>query len=215
MNFIKGLLLASVFALSFAGDCLSSEFVEKITAALDEKKYELYEKLVEGNLEAIPAEIQELLEEVLSTTVSNEDRELKFALAERIATSYKDATGDTQPLITVKKVSFNSKLGEPVKSKKKGGVHIVDMPQVTEGIANIFEPDNIVISAGETVRWVNESSVDHIFASMTVIGAGGIFSPTISSEGKWEYTFDLPGEYYYLCFIHRGMIGKVTVEIVE
>jgi hypothetical protein len=33
----------------------------------------------------------------------------------------------------------------------------------------------------------------------------------IGKGDTWEYTFNEPGEYFYICFIHRAMIGKITV----
>ena len=67
------------------------------------------------------------------------------------------------------------------------------------------------IKKGEVVRWVNNDNVAHLLASMHVIGEQGIFSPRVAPGNSWEYRFDKAGEYYYICFIHKVMYGKVTV----
>ena len=58
---------------------------------------------------------------------------------------------------------------------------------------------------------MNEDEVAHLFASFSIIGKGGLFTPNIDPGASWEYTFTEPGEYYYVCFIHKGMVGKIRV----
>lgn len=86
-------------------------------------------------------------------------------------------------------------------------------------IRNVFSPDNVIIKQGEKVRWVNEDKYKHLFASTMQFlgGMGGISSPDVEPGESWEYKFEKPGEYFYMCFIHRGMLGKVTVmgEVAE
>lgn len=129
-----------------------------------------------------------------------------------MAMAYKDATGDTALLLEVKKRSFDSRLSEPVRSTPEKGVHIVDIPRAGADSKDIFRPDNIIIKKGETVRWVNNDGIDHVFSSMPLIGKGGISVPGIKPGGSWEFVFKETGEYYYICYIHKGMIGKVAVE---
>jgi len=168
--------------------------------------------IVEENKEKIPDEITSLLEESRRPDVAVEHKEGNRYIAELMAIRYKDITGDAEPLIKVKKEVFNSRLTPTVRSTPSEGVHIVDIPVATGGAKNVFVPDNIIIQKGETVRWTNHDTIAHVFASMPLIGEVGLFAPSIEPGGGWEFTFEKPGEYYYICFIHKGMIGKITVE---
>jgi plastocyanin len=206
------LALISVFALSNIGYSFESKIVADFLAAYDAKDAVGMTAITEKNKEKIPSEILALLYESVLPKTTEEDREANFFIAELLAKSYKDATGDIEPLLNVKRTVFDSKLAQPLSSTTKDGVHIVELPEANDNETNIFKPDNIIIKQGETVRWVNRDKVAHIFASMPFIGMGGIFTPNIQPEENWEYKFEKPGEYYYLCFIHMGMVGKITVE---
>ncbi len=189
-----------------------SDFMKAFGDALVSNNKEEMNSIVETNKDAIPTELATFIDEAVKEDTGEEDREAMFYVAEVMATMYKDKFGDPEPLKMVKKRYFEARLSEPVRSTPVDGVHIVECPPAKEGLKDVFRPDNIIIKKGETVRWVNNDNIAHIFASMPFIGEGGIFSPNIEPGGSWEYTFEKPGEYYYICFIHKGMIGKVTVE---
>lgn len=73
-----------------------------------------------------------------------------------------------------------------------------------------FEPSEIRIRPGETVRWVNEDPVVH-----TVTADDGAFDsgPIQPGEG-YSRRFDEPGEYPYHCTPHPFMKAVVIVEPV-
>ena len=206
------LAMLSIFFLSNRSYAQGSDIRKSFVEAFDAKDTEKMSSVVEVNRDMIPGEIKALLEESRNPEVTVETREENHYIAELMAIRYKDITGDTAPLIEVKKEVFNSKLSPPVRSTPTNGVHMVELPEGMGEMKNLFSPDNIIIKTGETVRWVNRDHIAHVFASMPIIGLGGIFSPSVAPGGTWEYTFTKPGEYYYICFIHRGMIGRVTVE---
>lgn len=93
-----------------------------------------------------------------------------------------------------------------------GGVYIIELPKAVAGEKNIFRPNNIIIKKGSTVRWVSKDETEHVFATMKLISKGAISSPRVAPGGSWEQKFDESGEYFYICFIHHSMIGKLTVE---
>jgi plastocyanin len=206
----KTLLLIILFFLPFFLNAEESELRRAFTEALlaDDKGKQV--SIVMENKEKIPAEVAAILS--ITPSVSPQERESLFYIAEMLATIYKDATGDHLPLKEARKGYFESFLSPPVRSTPAQGVHTVDMPKATEGKKNIFAPDNIITKKGEAVEWINSDIIAHIFASMPFIGEGGIFSPLIKPGEKWRFTFEKPGEYHYICFIHRGMVGKVMVE---
>jgi plastocyanin len=92
-----------------------------------------------------------------------------------------------------------------------------------------FSPDNITITKGQTVTWVNSSDMPHTatgdpaqnpvadqFPDYATLPAGaeawdsGILQPGES----FSYTFDVEGTYNYFCLPHvlAGMTGTITVQ---
>lgn len=78
----------------------------------------------------------------------------------------------------------------------------------TVGIgASSFEPAEVAIRAGETVRWENASDRDHqIVAEEQAFKSG-----TIKPGKTWSYTFPSPGTYRYHCALHPRAKGSVKV----
>ena len=76
-------------------------------------------------------------------------------------------------------------------------------PDVVES----YFPLSIEIIPGTTVTWTNDDSMIH-----TVTDAKKTFdSEFIPSGGTWQYTFEKPGQYDYLCTLHPWMKGIVNV----
>lgn len=75
-----------------------------------------------------------------------------------------------------------------------------------------FEPVQLVVEAGDTVRWINEDERRHLTASIPD-GSGHleIFCPELYPGKVCTHTFTQPGKYPYFCFIHRNMVGEVVV----
>ncbi len=209
-----GILLttaASVLLFGAAGSN-ASEIRDKFIGALENNDGAGMRAAVEENAAAIPAEIQTLIDEARAPETPAEEKGSKFYIAELIARTYKDITGDMKPLLEVKKRAFDAKLSEQTRPNLTEGVHIVYLPKPSGDVKNVFSPDNIVIKQGETVRWVNSDDIAHIFSTMPVISAGKFSAKSIPPGESWEFKFDKPGEYFYLCFIHQSMVGKITVE---
>ncbi|HAC64717.1 MAG TPA: plastocyanin [Cyanothece sp. UBA12306] len=76
-----------------------------------------------------------------------------------------------------------------------------------------FEPKEITISSGDTVKWVNNKMAPHnvVVAGHEELSHKGMF---FKSGEAFEATFTEPGEYDYWCDPHRGagMVGKVVVK---
>ncbi len=76
-----------------------------------------------------------------------------------------------------------------------------------------FQPKEITISAGDTVKWVNNKLAPHnvVFDKAGEFNHKGlVFAPGES----FSSTFNEPGEYTYWCEPHRGagMVGKIIVK---
>lgn len=97
-----------------------------------------------------------------------------------------------------------------------------------------FRPPELTVSAGTTVVWQNTSSRSHtVTAYEASLPEGSTFFATggyeteaaareawesdgegvIATSETFEHTFEVPGEYRYVCLPHEktGMVGKITV----
>lgn len=94
----------------------------------------------------------------------------------------------------------------------KPPVHVIKMVTVNE--KNFFDPPELTIKVGDTVRWVNESGVHDVSAIKVPEGVTPFKSELFTAPGMtFEYTFTVPGEYGYVCTPHEvlGMVGKIIV----
>jgi plastocyanin len=82
---------------------------------------------------------------------------------------------------------------------------VTDGPTVTIEDMH-FTPSQVTIEAGDTLTWVwNDGVMSH-----NVSGDG--FESETQSDGSFSHTFDVPGDFPYVCTLHSGMRGTVTVE---
>jgi len=94
----------------------------------------------------------------------------------------------------------------PPDAMKKGETVTVDIPSIS------FDPAEVTVKAGTTVVWTNTDDLPH-----TVTKDGGP-GPDFDSgdldpgSGEFEQTFEEPGTVDYICTIHPGQAGTVTVE---
>ena len=73
-----------------------------------------------------------------------------------------------------------------------------------------FVPDAITVKAGDTITWTNQESVPH-----NVVNAQEGEQPKselFNEGGTYEFTPKEPGKIDYVCTIHPGMEGTITVE---
>ncbi len=73
-----------------------------------------------------------------------------------------------------------------------------------------FVPEQITVKAGETITWTNQESVPH-----NVVNAEEGEQPKselFNEGGTYEFTPKEPGKIDYVCTIHPGMEGTITVE---
>ena len=92
------------------------------------------------------------------------------------------------------------------------GVVAAATHEVTASNGSGFQPSQIVIQPGDTVRWRNTGGRHNVRADDGSFGN----SPS-NTAWVYEVTFDTPGDFRYYCEPHGtpgggGMSGKVTVE---
>jgi plastocyanin len=72
-----------------------------------------------------------------------------------------------------------------------------------------FDPEDATASAGQQVCWVNEDTIEH----NAVAEEGGQFESDLFGKGKtFTTTIDSAGTIPYVCTVHPGMTGTLTVE---
>jgi plastocyanin len=77
---------------------------------------------------------------------------------------------------------------------------------VTIDMKNIaFNPKNVTVKVGTTVKWVNQDSVPH-----NVTG-GPLHSPTFGNGGSFTYKAAKAGKISYVCTIHPNMTATLNV----
>ena len=84
---------------------------------------------------------------------------------------------------------------------------VSQIPENTIIIKNFeFNPSEITIQQGTTLKWINEDSAPHNIKSDI------INSDTFGLGGLFEFKFENTGIYDYICGIHPYMKGRVIVE---
>ncbi len=83
----------------------------------------------------------------------------------------------------------------------------------------VFEPAELTIAPGTTVRWVWDSDNHNVVRSSQPEGADwdgteGGDSETYNTGHEYSHTFTVEGTYEYYCTPHRsaGMVGSITVQ---
>lgn len=91
---------------------------------------------------------------------------------------------------------------------------------VPEGV-NYFEPAHIVVQAGDSVTWWNDSvaagNIQNEPHDVQVIGQFGepfTYMNTLNGAGYFTYTFNEPGVWYFICHRHSG-VGVATDHVPE
>ena len=107
----------------------------------------------------------------------------------RAATSEQTAT-------TEKQASGGGAAAKPVE------IEVVDID---------YDPKDATVPKGATVKWTNTGNLPHTVTKQD--GPGPDFdSGTMQPGDTYEQTFTTPGEIAYLCTIHEGQDGSLTVQ---
>ena len=84
----------------------------------------------------------------------------------------------------------------------------VAIPAGASSLGNrAYTPDDLNVTVGTTVTWMNTDSVPHTSTS----DATGWNSGTLAPGGQFSFVFQTAGTFPYHCTIHPGMIGTVVV----
>jgi plastocyanin len=70
-----------------------------------------------------------------------------------------------------------------------------------------FAPPDLTVAKGTTVTWTNNDKAKH----SVVAGDTSFVSDNLVTGATYQYTFDTPGTFPYICGIHTYMKGTITV----
>lgn len=72
-----------------------------------------------------------------------------------------------------------------------------------------FDPAEVTVKVGTTVTWKNLEDIPH---NVTAEKGATFESDTFGKDGTYEYKAEKAGTVKYVCTIHPGMEGTLTVE---
>ena len=81
-------------------------------------------------------------------------------------------------------------------------------PLTVDADDNFFSPGSLEVEVGETVTWENVGSNPH---TVTPDGHSEWSDVTLQPGETFQHTFDEVGDYPYVCTIHAGMDGAISV----
>ena len=72
-----------------------------------------------------------------------------------------------------------------------------------------FDPAEATAGVGQEICWINEDTIEHD----AVAESGATFESELFGKGEtFTTTVDAPGTVDYICTVHPGMTGTITVE---
>ncbi len=80
---------------------------------------------------------------------------------------------------------------------------------VSVGIKNIkFVPDRTTVKVGQKITWTNNEAIVH---NVTATDGADFASDSLGEDDTFEYTPKQAGTISYVCTIHSGQNGSITV----
>jgi plastocyanin len=80
---------------------------------------------------------------------------------------------------------------------------------VSVGMKNIeFVPEKISVHVGQKIVWTNNEAIPH---NVTATDGADFASDTLQKDQTFEYTPTKAGTIKYVCTIHSGQNGEITV----
>jgi plastocyanin len=84
-----------------------------------------------------------------------------------------------------------------------GGAVVVTMKDIQ------FHPTTVTVKTGQTVEWRNDDSVSH---NVTAQSGASFKSKDFGNGGTFKFKATKAGTIKYVCTIHPGMDGTLTVQ---
>jgi plastocyanin len=71
-----------------------------------------------------------------------------------------------------------------------------------------FHPDRLTVHVGQPVVWTNNDTVDH---NVTATSGASFHTRAFGSGRTFRFAPTRPGTIRYVCTLHPGMAGAITV----
>lgn len=114
-----------------------------------------------------------------------------------------DSSGDGGAAATTEQTA-------PTEKQAPGGDSAAGEQVAIEVVDIDYEPKDATVPKGATVKWTNTGNLPHTVTKQD--GPGPDFdSGTLQPGDTYEETFTAPGKIAYLCTIHEGQDGSLTV----
>ena len=105
--------------------------------------------------------------------------------------------------------SSTTKAPAPATTPSSGGGSSSSSGPVAVKMQNIaFAPKSVTVKGGQKITWTNEDTVDH---NVTSQSGETIQSSNFGKGGTFSFTPKKAGTISYVCTIHPGMDGTITV----
>jgi plastocyanin len=109
----------------------------------------------------------------------------------------------------------------PLQAEVRGPTAVIKMSDDNP----MYQPNSILIRAGQTVEWLNTGQVSHSVVDDPAkalktddvslpAGVPSFASGNVMPGGKYRHTFLTPGRYRYFCMSHEvdSMVGEIIVQ---
>jgi plastocyanin len=102
----------------------------------------------------------------------------------------------------------NSSDASSARPTTSGAIVIIQIGDASSNFT--FNPDNVTVKVGTSVRWVNQANLPHTVTS----DAGAPLawdSPVLQTGAHFDLTLTTPGTYHYHCALHATMKATLIV----
>jgi plastocyanin len=130
-----------------------------------------------------------------------------------VATATRTATSINSPVSTSLPTATGT-IGAPTATSTALAATATPTCQSTPGFRDVIIRDyeywpqqNITVTVGTTVRWLNDGPSPHTATSDTGVWDSGVLDP----GQAYQYQTGTPGTFPYHCTLHPGMVGSITV----
>jgi plastocyanin len=141
--------------------------------------------------------------------LDGDDRQLAIGLAEQNDSGYSGVAVLTEDGADATTVAIYL-TGQPAESADGEDAQAEEV--TIEIVDFFFDPEDVTVTVGTTVTWVNVGPTDH--TTTAYVDGDKFWDSAIMVEGDvFSFTFEEPGSYDYLCALHPSMTAHL--EVVE
>lgn len=138
-----------------------------------------------------------------------------FPDASKLSLLANKSFGETTPIYNLTKDNDNNNNQKSIFADKQSNNTVLIIANASNPTNKIFyDPSPITIKKGSPITWINKDPTIHTVTSGKTdneVTPYKFDSGMLTFNSTYSYKFDKEGEYYYHCFVHPFMIGKINV----